>query len=68
MIRTAFISCLITVMVPACGWSQLREKIDDDAIMLAEQYAMELVQRRAALPAKWAALQERDERHLDAGG
>lgn len=64
MIRTALFGCVIFSLVADYGWSQLREKIDEDAIVLAEQYAMELVQRRANLPAKWAALQERDERHL----
>ena len=64
MIRTVFFGCLISVMVPACGWSQLRENVAEDAIMLAEQYAFELVQLRANLPAKWAALQERNENHL----
>ncbi len=59
MIRTAFIGCLITLLISSCGWSQLRETIDEKAIELAEQYAMELVQRRANLPAKWAAQQER---------
>ena len=59
MIRTALFGCMIFSLIAGYARSQLREKIDEDAIMLAEQYAMELVQRRAALPAKWAALQER---------
>ncbi len=44
--------------------AQIQSDIQNRMLEQADKYAFDLVQMRANLPAKWAALQERDENHL----
>lgn len=58
----ALFFCLL--VVGNVGFAQIQREIQEKLIDRADEYAFELVQRRAGLPPKWAALQERAENHL----
>jgi hypothetical protein len=52
------------MMVSFNGFAQIRQEMEAKLIERAEDLAMELIHRRANLPSKWAALQEREVHHL----
>ncbi len=59
-----FVITLSILLIASTSYGQLQLEMEAKLIERAEEYAMELLHKRTNLPAKWAALQEREVQHL----
>ncbi len=61
---TTYTAFICTMFATSVCFGQIQLEMQKKLLEKADASAFELVQMRANLPAKWAALQERDENHL----